>query len=74
MITKHCRNITAMEFLESPSSAKRAMWTSGPVGFDPIRSDVYDEPELYQPIPSLGNEIVMNTIRACRTISFPLPV
>src|SRR5690606_2865024 len=56
VITKHCRNIdAAMEFLEFAKLSKEGnvdIWTK--LGFDPIRRDVYDEPELYQPIPFFG--------------------
>ena len=73
VITKHCRNIdVAMEFLEFAKLSKEGnvdIWTK--LGFDPIRRDVYDEPELYQPIPFFGNEIVMNTIKGLQDDILP---
>lgn len=73
VITKHCRNIdVAMEFLEFAKLSKEGnvdIWTK--LGFDPIRRDVCDEPELYQPIPFFGNEIVMNTIKGLQDDILP---
>ncbi|MEN3184411.1 MAG: extracellular solute-binding protein [Atribacterota bacterium] len=41
--------------------ANKRIWTD--LGFDPIRKDVYDDPELMKPLPYFNNEPVLAVIK-----------
>ncbi len=66
VITKACDNIEiAQEFLEFAKLTKKAnisIWTT--FGLDPFRQDVYEEPELNQPVEYFNNEVVLQTIKS----------
>lgn len=54
----------AMQFLEFAKltyDANVKIWTE--FGFDPFRYDVFDDPQLQQPIPYFSNEVVFNVIK-----------
>jgi arabinooligosaccharide transport system substrate-binding protein len=49
-----------LEFAKLTYEAQVALWTE--LGFDPYRTDVYDDPALTEPDPWFGNEQVMTTL------------
>lgn len=49
-----------LEFAKLTYEANVSIWTD--FGFDPFRTDVYEDPALYEKQPYFGNEVVMETI------------
>lgn len=50
-----------LEFAKLTYDSQVALWTE--LGFDPFRTDVYDDPALTEPDPWFGNEQVMPNLR-----------
>jgi len=50
-----------LEYAKLTYDANIRIWTE--FGFDPFRSDVYDDPILQEPLPYFGNESVMSVIQ-----------
>lgn len=62
----------ALDFLEYAKltyDANIRIWRE--LGFDPFRSDVYDDPFLQEPLEYFGNESVMNVIKQNMTALAP---
>lgn len=73
-ITEGAKNIdVAKEFLAFAKMTKQAgidIWTT--LNFDPIVISAYDAPELSEPLPYFGNEVVLNVIQEIQSEIQPL--
>lgn len=57
------KDFLAFTKLERDSTIR--IWTD--LGFDPLRTDIYDDPALAAPIPYFGNESVFTTIKGLQS-------